>query len=554
MKKKKIFLTILIVAITIVTALSVSYAYWAATKVQDSSNIVASDCLNINFNELSDAINLNRTYPGERQSLLNSYAFTITNTCTTKVSYDVNLDTLEGTDLDLKYLNTILTGYNSFEGVINNFDEFETFEGEVQMIANEYNKLLNTYDSVTPTLDNAIFSNKLATSLINPGEHHNYAISILLDNNTTDEEAMNKTWMGKVVINSTTPTPISVNLNANGGEVDTSSMFVYANDRYGSLPKPTRAGYTFKYWYLGNDENNTITDHTLVSTNETHTLNAKWIDNSQMAILDENAFFNYWLDNQRVVIKNILPFKGNLTSNDLTTLRAIEVQDENSEYPVYFFLDQIPYEMKIYNLYYYSPACIYMKEDYFGYRYVDNTNYYAYKYINTIDLSLINTSLMTNMSQMFNESNASIIDVSSFDTSNVTNMDYMFAGCNNLTTLDLSNFDTSNVTDMSGMFAYDSNLTNINLASFNTSNVTTMYKMFTGCSNITTLDLSNFTDTNLTSVNSMFMNCTSLKNINLQRFSDKEMDDSMMLCNVELDELLGYVPSEEAYICPGPPN
>ena len=45
------------------------------------------------------------------------------------------------------------------------------------------------------------------------------------------------------------------------------------------------------------------------------------------------------------------------------------------------------------------------------------------------------------------------IDLTYLDTSQVTNMMYMFNNCSSLTSLDLSNFDTSNVKNMSSMFS-----------------------------------------------------------------------------------------------------
>ena len=44
------------------------------------------------------------------------------------------------------------------------------------------------------------------------------------------------------------------------------------------------------------------------------------------------------------------------------------------------------------------------------------------------------------------------IDLSVLDTSEVTNMSNMFSACISLTSLDVSNFDTSKVIDMSDMF------------------------------------------------------------------------------------------------------
>ena len=63
------------------------------------------------------------------------------------------------------------------------------------------------------------------------------------------------------------------------------------------------------------------------------------------------------------------------------------------------------------------------------------------------------------------------VDLSGLDTSKVTDMSSMFSGCSSLASLALSPLDTSNVTDMSYMFCGLS-LSSLDLSSLDTSNVT----------------------------------------------------------------------------------
>jgi surface protein len=91
---------------------------------------------------------------------------------------------------------------------------------------------------------------------------------------------------------------------------------------------------------------------------------------------------------------------------------------------------------------------------------------------------------------------------------------YMFDGCSSLTSLDLSLFDTSNVTDMSYMFRYCSLLTSLDLSSFNTSNVINMSSMFGYCRKLVSLDLSSFDISKVTVIGSIFYYCDSLTNLN----------------------------------------
>lgn len=133
-----------------------------------------------------------------------------------------------------------------------------------------------------------------------------------------------------------------------------------------------------------------------------------------------------------------------------------------------------------------------------------NAMFRGRSYLETLDLNGLDTSQVTNMSNMFSQSNY-LKDIKlNIDTSQVTNMSSMFSSNYNLTSLDVSNFDTSKVTDMSYMFYYCSSLTSLDLSNFNTSNVTDMSSMFDNCPNLTSLDLSNFDTSNVTNMVGMF--------------------------------------------------
>ena len=101
----------------------------------------------------------------------------------------------------------------------------------------------------------------------------------------------------------------------------------------------------------------------------------------------------------------------------------------------------------------------------------------------------LDTSNVTDMSNMFGYAGMRNLDLSSFDTSNVIYMDYMFFNCSNLVSLDLSGFDTYKLTSMLYMFAQCENLELLDLSSFYTSNVVTMSYMLDGLSNLRILKL-----------------------------------------------------------------
>ena len=90
------------------------------------------------------------------------------------------------------------------------------------------------------------------------------------------------------------------------------------------------------------------------------------------------------------------------------------------------------------------------------------------------------------------------------NTSKVTDMSDMFNSCSKLTALDLSNFDTSNVTNMLMMFYRCSNLSSLDLSNFNTDKLVRTNQMFFNCSRLTTLDVSNFNTNLVTEYGQMF--------------------------------------------------
>ena len=146
--------------------------------------------------------------------------------------------------------------------------------------------------------------------------------------------------------------------------------------------------------------------------------------------------------------------------------------------------------------------------------------------LKSLDLSGFDTGNVTDMGSMFvGNYNLTNLDVSGFDTGNVTDMSYMFSNCESLASLDLSGFDTGNVTDMGCMFDDCSSLTNLDVSSFDTGNVTKMIFMFKGCDNLTSLDLSGFDTKNVTDMFYMFYGCESLKSLDLSKFDTGNVTD-----------------------------
>ena len=98
------------------------------------------------------------------------------------------------------------------------------------------------------------------------------------------DETGNKTFFAKWNANSYT-----VNFNANGGNVDTTSTTVTYDGTYGSLPTPTRTGYSFTGWFTDSENGNQVEIDTTVHITDTQTLYAHWVKTDYNVTVGENA-------------------------------------------------------------------------------------------------------------------------------------------------------------------------------------------------------------------------------------------------------------------------
>ena len=89
----------------------------------------------------------------------------------------------------------------------------------------------------------------------------------------------------------------------------------------------------------------------------------------------------------------------------------------------------------------------------------------------------------------------------------------------NLSSIDLSNVDTSNVTNMSNMFYGLNELEEVNLSGVDTSSVTNMREMFDGCYGLKNLDVSGFDMSNVSDISCMFDSCYFLKELDLSSWN-----------------------------------
>jgi len=178
MKKKMVLGIVIVLVITLIT--SISYAIWQINLKQESPNTISTSCFKIEFED-ENPINLGSAYPtsDEEVSDLTPYTFTITNTCDTYASYQINLEELETSSkrLSSDYLKLQIE----------------------DKIAN-----LKGLEKVTPTISGADNSYKLMTGVLEPNEEKIFSIKLWMSEDTPAIDAvMNTSFQSKVSITST---------------------------------------------------------------------------------------------------------------------------------------------------------------------------------------------------------------------------------------------------------------------------------------------------------------------------------------------------------------
>jgi surface protein len=118
----------------------------------------------------------------------------------------------------------------------------------------------------------------------------------------------------------------------------------------------------------------------------------------------------------------------------------------------------------------------------------------------TLDLSMMNTSQVTDMSYMFSECKVPYLDLSGFDVGNVTNMERMFSYCTS--EINIDGWDTSKLTNASSLFYnFTNNNKYLDLSVLDFSNITKSDNMFEGC-NVDNIDIRNL-NLNLTKLSAL---------------------------------------------------
>ena len=321
---------------------------------------------------------------------------------------------------------------------------------------------------------------------------------------------------------------VNITFNANGGEGTMNVQTIPYNASTALNENTfTREGYLFDGWNTKADGTGTsYDDKASIKLTKYTPLYAQW--KAKVATLDTGANVNVKMKKlagnpsatNRSFDNSITSIQRSTTKPDISAMTSDNIISTNdSDAPVYAWFDNG-------TIYYYSDQeIIYMNSK-------SSDLFSALSKIETIDLSGINTSKVTDMSFMFSDCvSLSSLDISHFDTSKVTNLSNMFYNCNNLTTIDVTHFDTINAENMNAMFCFCKSLTSLDVSHFNTSKVTNMSYMFNGCNSITSLDVSQFDTSNVTDMNCMFSGCNSLTSLDVSQFDTSKVTDMYGMFN-----------------------
>ena len=190
MQKKKVNMIVLVVSV-ILMLIGLSYGYFFIRKNQKNNNVAGSECFKLEFSNESEAINLSNMYPisdeeGKKQV---PYSFTITNTCDMLAGYTVNMEMLEGTTLNSKYLDVLVN--------------------------NEEIKLLSTYEATDIVIANSTESRILTKGTLAYNDSADYTVRFWMDKDVEDIESMNKYFASKIVVVATPSTWDSISAGYN---------------------------------------------------------------------------------------------------------------------------------------------------------------------------------------------------------------------------------------------------------------------------------------------------------------------------------------------------
>ena len=182
-KKKRTILYGLLV--TVLVLIGVTYAYYRITKTQTNSNVIGTrTCLNTTLTEETSEIVLSDAFPiSDEDGLKQSpFTFTLTNNCDSYVKVTIALVS--------EYRTSTNTAYLKDNYVKSNLSTKGTNDGNSVILST---LSLGEVDTNTEGY-------VLKTTGLKNKEAKSFDLRLWLDSETTNEQGLNKTWKGKIVV------------------------------------------------------------------------------------------------------------------------------------------------------------------------------------------------------------------------------------------------------------------------------------------------------------------------------------------------------------------
>ena len=182
-KKKRTILYGLLV--TVLVLIGVTYAYYRITKTQTNSNVIGTrTCLDTTLTEETSEIALSDAFPINDEDGLKQtpFTFTLTNNCDSYVKVTIALVS--------EYRTSANTAYLKDNYVKSNLSTKGTNDGSSVILSTLSLGEVNT-NTEGYVLKTTGLKNKEAKS---------FDLRLWLDSETTNEQGLNKTWKGKIVV------------------------------------------------------------------------------------------------------------------------------------------------------------------------------------------------------------------------------------------------------------------------------------------------------------------------------------------------------------------
>ena len=181
-KKLKIYIGLLI---TVTILVGVTYAYYRLYKTQTNDNVIGTrSCLDTSFTEETSEIILSDAFPisDERGMQGDPFTFTLTNNCDSYVDVQITLYSEYRTSTSSTYLKDDYVKVNlSPKGLTKaSSDILSTLSlGDIDMIRKGY---------------------ILEETGLKGNETKSYDLRLWMNSETTNEQGLNKTWKGKIIV------------------------------------------------------------------------------------------------------------------------------------------------------------------------------------------------------------------------------------------------------------------------------------------------------------------------------------------------------------------